>query len=104
MRARRFPLHLAARYRPVGDGEWQRATTENISASGVLFHVDVPVQVDTRVEFRLLLPPKGAGEPAEVLCRGRVVRIAWPAEGNHGGFAVEIDEYDFLPLFSSPAQ
>jgi hypothetical protein len=97
MRAPRFPLHLPVRYRPVGaEGEWRQATTGNVSASGVLVQVPDPLQVDTRIEFRLGLA--AAAQPvvnAEVCGQGRVVRIVSSGEPPYQGFAVAIEDYDF---------
>ena len=39
MRAQRFPLHAPVRYR-ADDGGWLIGTTENISRTGLLLHVD----------------------------------------------------------------
>jgi PilZ domain-containing protein len=100
MRAPRFPLHLKVRYRRAADdAAWNTGVTENISHSGALVRVTDPLQVDTPVEVRLVLPASPrAGEHAEVSCRGRVVRTV-AAEGRDDGpaFAVAIDAYDFLP-------
>jgi hypothetical protein len=105
MRAPRFPLQLPLRYRPIGDREWRQATTENISASGVLVRVPQPLQIDTKIEFRLALPSKSAAPgAAEVAGRGRVVRIVTPSEANPTAFAVAFEDYDFLsPGNSVPA-
>jgi hypothetical protein len=101
MRAHRFPLNLAVRYRPVGQAEWRQATTGNISASGVLVHDPEPLQIETQVEFALVLQgtePAGLGQVAG---RGRVVRLIGPDERTEPGFAVAIDDYTF---FHTPAQ
>ena len=96
MRAPRFPLHLPVRYRPLGRAEWREATTGNISASGVLVHDPEPLQVETRVEFALVL--QGAETPGlgHVAGRGRVVRLVTPDERTEPGFAVAIDDYSFF--------
>ena len=97
MRAPRFPLQLPLRYRPLGDGDWRQATTENVSASGVLVRVPAPLEVDSRVEFRLALPSKSPlPSTGEVSGRGHVVRIVTPREPDVAAFALAIDEYDFL--------
>jgi PilZ domain len=96
MRAPRFPLNLAVRYRPLGHAEWRQATTGNISASGVLVHDAEPLQVETRVEFALVLQgtePAGLGQVAGL---GRVVRLIGPDERTEPGFAVAIDDYTFF--------
>ena len=105
MRAPRFPLQLPVQYRPVGQLEWLSAETANVSASGVLVQAsDVP-EVDTPVEFRLTLAPRpSAARHGEVSGRGRVVRQVCPREGHRDGFALAIDDCDFLPAnHSQPA-
>lgn len=99
LRAPRFPLHLAVRYKRVADDEWRRGETENISHSGVLLRAADAIAVDTIVELRLRLaiatPERDA---AEVSCLGRVVRTVPPCpERSWPGSAVAIERYDFLP-------
>lgn len=116
MRATRFPLRLPVRYRPLGKPEWQQGLTENISHSGALFRVEAPLPVDTRVEFRLVLSTTASGDSPpssvetqqhpEVLGLGRVVRTVAPTDAYpRSGFAVAIEQYEFLPpssLLNSP--
>jgi hypothetical protein len=99
MRAPRFPLHLSVRYKTGDDAEWHRGETENISRSGVLFRAEHSPGVDTPVELRLLLDKRnGHSEPAEVRCRGRVVRTVPPRdEETWPGAAIVIEQYDFIP-------
>jgi hypothetical protein len=113
MRATRFPLRLPVRYRPLGKPEWQRGQTENISHSGALFRVEDPLPVDTRVEFRLVLSTTARGDAPhrdvdtqpqpEVFGLGRVVRTVAPTDGSpRSGFAVAIEQYQFLPPSALP--
>jgi len=101
MRAQRFPLKLAVEYRPVGREAWQRASTANISASGVLVRAANPPTVDTHIEFRLVLEGGGFHACGEVSGHGRVVRLATPPQAPETGFAVAIDRYDFRSRPSS---
>jgi PAS domain S-box-containing protein len=74
-RAQRFNLHLPLRYRQLGENEWRAGTTENISRSGLLFRVEEVIAPNMQVEINLVLPAEIAGlAPAEVICRGEVVR------------------------------
>jgi PilZ domain len=99
MRAPRFPLQLSVQYRPVGQLEWHTAETANVSASGVLVQASSAPEVDTHLEFRLMLPPRrSAVGQAEVSGRGHVVRQVAPPQGQLRGFALAIDECDFLPV------
>jgi hypothetical protein len=104
MRATRFPLSLAARYRPLGHEEWLQGRTCNVSASGVLVHAREPLQVDTRVEVQLALASGKAASPlGAVACLGRVVRVV-PSSGSHlYAIAVAIEQYDFLQGAASVA-
>jgi len=98
MRAPRFPLQLALRYRAVGQMEWRRAQTANVSASGVLVEAREVPDLNTPLEFRLMLPEPGTSDArSEVLGRGHVVRQVMPPERPLFGFALAIDEYDFAP-------
>lgn len=98
MRAPRFPLQLPLLYRPLGGSEWRQARTGNVSASGVLVQVPDPLQVDTRIEFRLGLAEVSQPiQHAEVRGEGRVVRVVSAAEPVSAGFAVAIERYDFRP-------
>jgi PilZ domain len=99
MRAPRFPLHLTVLFRPMANGAWQQASTENISASGLLVRWNHPLPLDTAVEFRFTLPSTDPKLPGgEVAGQGRVVRVvAAPAERPECGFAIAIDRYDLRP-------
>jgi hypothetical protein len=99
MRAPRFPLHLAVRYRRIGDHEWRRGETENISGSGVLIRGDDPPQLDATVELLVALDVRKTGADAgEVLCSGRVVRCVSPSDDySCPGSAVAIEQFNFLP-------
>ena len=99
MRAHRFPLQLAVQYRPVGQLEWHTAETANVSASGVLVQAPEAPEVDTPLEFRLVLSPQpSAARHGEVSGRGRVVRQVSPHEGQRDGFALAIDDCTFLQV------
>jgi hypothetical protein len=100
MRAQRFPLQVPVLFRPVGHDEWREATSENISASGVLVAGDHPLEVETRVEFRLALVPAsvqtGATRPCEVSGLGHVVRCIEVTDPPNRGLAIAIEQYEFV--------
>jgi hypothetical protein len=89
----RFPLTL-----PVvlssGRGEIA-AVTRNVSASGVVFELDSPVQAGLEIRFSLRMPGEVLGTPHDVLvhCQGRVVRCS-KNQSNYLA-AATIDEYKF---------
>jgi hypothetical protein len=96
MRAPRYPLHLAMFYKGLGELEWRRGRTVNISSSGVLFQVDDLLAPGAGVEFRLVLPVSAkAGRDGEICGQGHVVRQD-VAPGS-SRCAMVIDQYDFQP-------
>ncbi len=89
----RFPLAL-----PVvlssGPEEFT-AITRNVSASGVMFELDRPLQVGLEIRFSLRMPGAVLGTPRDVLvhCLGRVVRCSMSQTQYQA--AATIDEYQF---------
>jgi hypothetical protein len=89
----RFPLEL-----PVvlssGKGEIA-AVTQNVSASGVVFEMDSPVQAGLGILFSLRMPGAILGTNHDVMvhCQGRVVRCSM--NQGHYQAAATIDEYRF---------
>jgi hypothetical protein len=90
----RFPIQL-----PVvvsAGAEKQAAMTKNVSASGVLFEMNSPLQVGEGIRFSLRMPGAILGTPHDVLvdCLGRVVRCCKSQTQSH--VAATIDEYQFV--------
>jgi len=80
-RAKRFYIRLPLRYRELGESEWHKGTTQNISRSGLLFAAEDTLQTHAELEISLVLPAEIAGlAPAEVVCRGEVVRAVAPGD------------------------
>src|SRR5437899_5112996 len=78
-RAQRFNLHLPLKYRPLGENDWRKGTTENISRSGMLFRAEELIAPNAQLEINLVLPAEiGGFSAAEVVCRGEVVRTVEP--------------------------
>jgi PilZ domain len=93
-RARRLPLDLPVRYRPVGANRWHEGRVENISRSGILFRTVDLLDVDTRVEMTLVLPARLSA--AAIVCRGRVVRTVLPGGlERRPGLVATISRYRF---------
>ena len=105
MRARRFPLSLPLWFRPQKQRNWQKTSTENISATGVLVRWPEPLPVDTTVEFRLALPSHHpARRGGEVAGHGRVTRvIASPTERVDSGFAIKIEHFNLNKQRKNPS-
>lgn len=87
----RFPVRLTVHLRAADESFW--ATTEDISANGLLFSGDRLPQVNSVIEFTLNMPSEVMGSPTdvEVHCLGRVVRHE--RQGNMEQAAAVIDEY-----------
>jgi PilZ domain len=89
----RFPLHLPVRI--LSENRELAGTTENISASGVLFRLQENLSLDVQVEFLLEIPAGNlcGNSTAAVHCLGRVVR-SYQRQTSCFAAAV-IDEYRF---------
>lgn len=96
---RRFALRL-----PVSVNQREAATradnaqTRDVSARGICFYVDAPVEAGSPIEFTLTLPPEiTLTESIQVRCQGRVVRVDGGTPAGKLAVAAVIDEYEFLP-------
>lgn len=87
----RFPLRLEVLIE-TEQGE-KNATTEDVSASGVLFSMDELPAIDSRVEFTMTMPGAIMGNTKDVTvhCIGRIVRHE--RSGSVSRAAAMIDEY-----------
>jgi len=97
-RAQRFGIQMALRYRRSGESKWWNGTTENISRSGVLFRGEIFAEPQTPLEMSFVLPDENFGvRPAEVFCRGVVVRSEHPRDARAFPFlASTISHYRFV--------
>ena len=96
-RAQRFNLSLPLRYRLLGEENWKKGLTENISRSGLLFRAEEVLQPNAQLEISLVLPAEIAGlSAAEVVCRGEVVRSMEPENAQMSpALAAKILQYHF---------
>jgi hypothetical protein len=87
----RFPMKLPLLIQ-TPEGELQ-ATTENISANGLLFVSECLPEVNSRIEFTISMPSAVMGSATDVTihCVGRIVR-SFQQDGEKKAAAV-IDEY-----------
>ena len=92
----RFPLHLQVTLK-TPEGEFH-AETSDISAGGILFHLDTAIEVGSPAEFAIEMPAEmlGTSDAVHVMCTGRVVRCL--QDGSGQSVAVVIDEYHFKRL------
>ena len=90
----RFPLNLPVVI-SAGSSEYA-ATTNNVSASGVLFEMSSPLRVGEDIDFSLRMPGPVLGTSHDVLvhCHGRVVRCSMSQTQSQ--VAATIDEYQFV--------
>jgi len=89
----RFPLSLHVM---LESGDCQlAAVTRNVSASGVLFELDRPLEAGCAIRFSLCMPGDGLGAPDDIVvhCTGRVVRCSMSQNQHYA--AATIDEYEF---------
>lgn len=71
------------------------ALTQNVSASGVSFEMNKPVQAGLEIRFSMRMSSTALGTPHDVLvqCQGRVVRCT-QHQSNYQA-AATIDDYQF---------
>ena len=97
--ARRFALRI-----PVAVGRGQdsdcseSAQIRDVSAPGISFYLDSPIEQGSPIGFTLTLPPEiTLTESIRVQCKGRVVRIEDSSGNGKMAVAAVIEEYEFLP-------
>jgi PAS domain S-box-containing protein len=96
-RAPRYTMQLPLQFRLVGESQWEPATTENISRSGVLFRTKRRLSTAAQIEVQLMLPVEITGDlSVEVACEGEVVRMIDAAPAVPAGVAAKILKYQFL--------
>ena len=90
----RFPLTLPVVI-STGKKEYT-ALTNNVSASGVLFEMNIPLRVGEGIDFSLRMPGEILGTSQDILvhCHGRVVRCSMSQSQSQ--VAATIDEYEFV--------
>lgn len=97
--ARRFALRIPV---SVDRGENlnsnEPAQIRDVSARGICFYLDSPIEQGSPVGFTLTLPPEiTLTESIRVQCKGRVVRIEGSSSTGKIAVAAVIEEYEFLP-------
>ena len=87
----RFPLALPVIIH-TADGQFE-AITENISANGLLFVCESLPDIDSKIEFTMVMPASimGSDKDVGIHCTGRIVRHQH--DGQDKKAAVVIDEY-----------
>jgi hypothetical protein len=99
---RRFDMRLPAIVRLEGASEVQ-TETQNVSARGVFFYLDKPVNAGTKLEVTLTFPPHVTlTDAVRVRFTARVIRVENPLPSAKIGTAALIENYEFLRSNGSP--
>ena len=73
----------------------QKSVSQNLSVSGALFAVQLPVEIGSVLEVRLAMPEEITGEPmAEWRCSGHVVRVDPGGSTERQRVALQFDCYE----------
>ncbi len=74
-RAPRIPTESPVRFRPLGQIEWSKGITFDVSPTGLLFRSNGMMEVNTMVQINFVAPVEIAGKQgAMVFCDGQIVR------------------------------
>ena len=97
--ARRFALRIPV---SVARGEStehnESAQIRDVSARGISFYLNSPIESGSPIGFTLTLPPEiTLTESIRVQCKGRVVRVENGDDEGKMAVAAVIEEYEFLP-------
>jgi PilZ domain-containing protein len=101
---RRFDMRLPAIVKGAGIEIDEFLTeTQNVSARGVFFYLDRPVETGSQLEVTLTFPPHiTLTDPVRVRFTARVVRVEDPLPASRIGIAAFIEEYEFLRSTPGP--
>jgi PilZ domain len=93
---RRFDMRLPASVKLPGVTDFL-TETQNVSARGVFFYLDRPLDEGSRLEVTLTFPPHVTlTDSVRVRFMARVVRVEDPLPASRVGIAAFIEEYEFL--------
>lgn len=93
---RRFDMRLPAVVRLDGSSDFH-TETQNVSARGVFFYLDRPVEAGTKLEVTLTFPPHVTlTDAVRVRFTARVIRVESPLPSLRIGTAAMIENYEFL--------
>jgi hypothetical protein len=94
---RRFTLRLPISIHAGVEHAPFQAHTRDVSARGICFYLDAPLETGSAIDFTLTLPPEiTLTESIRVRCKGKVVRVDHGAIDTKVPVAAVIDEYEFL--------
>ncbi len=99
---RRFDMRLPASVRLEGAAEIF-TETQNVSARGVFFYLDEPIEMGTKLEVTLTFPPHiTLTDAVRVRFTARVIRVEQPLPLDRVGTAALIENYEYLRSDGSP--
>lgn len=99
---RRFDMRLPAIVR-LEDKNEVHTETQNVSARGVFFYLDRPIEAGTKVEVTLTFPPHVTlTDAVRVRFTARVIRVEQPLPSARVGTAAMIEDYEFLRSTGAP--
>jgi hypothetical protein len=101
---RRFDMRLPASVRVTGMEAADFVTeTRNVSAKGVFFYMDRPLDAGTHIEVTMTFPPHITfTESLRVRFSARVLRMESAEPSGRIGVAAAIQEYEFLSSPNTP--
>jgi len=101
---RRFDMRLPASVHVSGVESSDFVTeTRNVSAKGVFFYIDRPLDAGTQIEVTMTFPPHITfTESLRVRFSARVLRMESAEPSGRVGVAAEILQYEFLPSGKPP--
>jgi hypothetical protein len=103
---RRFDMRLPAIVRLEGSSDSPsevQTETQNVSARGVFFYLDRPVEAGTKLEVTLTFPPHVTlTDAVRVRFTARVIRVEHPLPSSRIGTAAMIEDYEFLRSTGAP--
>src|ERR1700746_3065858 len=98
---RRFDMRLPAIVR-LEDANELYTETQNVSARGVFFYLDRPVETGTKIDVTLTFPPHVTlTDAVRVRFKARVIRVENPLPSSRVGVAAMIENYEFLRSIGS---
>jgi hypothetical protein len=97
--ARRFALRIPVSVaRNESFEQSEAAELRDVSARGICFYLDAPIEQGSPLAFTLTLPPEiTLTESIRVQCKGRVLRVEGVPNNGKMAVAAVIEEYEFLP-------
>lgn len=93
-----LPIHIESE-KEDGSVLSEDTITQDLSARGVYLVLSDDLELSSKIQMELTLPPEiTQGKAVRVRCRGRVVRIDRKNGDKSIGVAATIDKYEFIRM------